>query len=75
MKLLDVLKGKLKMNRRKQHFSLLRLFCASKNCCGKVACDIFYNFLTTESQSSVFKQVSLEASLALGNQVSAVLQG
>lgn len=35
----------------------------------------FYNFLTTESQSSVFKQVSLEASLALGNQVSAVLQG
>lgn len=41
MKLLDVLKGKLKMNRRKQHFSLLRLFCASKNCCGKVACDIF----------------------------------
>lgn len=34
-----------------------------------------YNFLTTESQSSVFQQASLEAPPALGNQVNAVLQG
>lgn len=64
------------MNRRKQHFRLLRLFCASeKTTMESLLVTSVYISLTTESWSSVFQQASLEAPPALGNQVNAVLQG